>query len=285
MMYAFLTGGGGVLERMSAILAEAFDVPAADIDVSDASELESRNWDALVTCEYEFIAGDLQWSLSIYAAEEVKHQLSEADLALHVARRLDVPVFFAWRGEVPWIRRVALPDGGLTLARVAEQDDQPGFYVEAAEAPIAGLPDVRVMHLPEVVRAFGIPTPVTDAVAPRGVGDTQERIRGLLVNWERLCVRLRSNWPPNNWYSAAMYKEDLEYRDSLDVLLRDLPETEREKFGEALRELDSQYRELTIDDGGQAVGALGSNAVDLAGRAWYWRRRPQVLPWASGEPR
>jgi hypothetical protein len=281
MMYAFLAGGDGVLERMSAILAEVFDVPAADTDVSAASEMESRNWDAVVTCEYEPLAGDLPWSLSVYAAEEVKQRPSEEQLALFVARRLGAPVFFEWSGEVPWFRSVALPDGGLTLARVAERDDQPGFFVEAAEAPIAGLPHVPVTHFPEVVRAFEIPTPVADAVAPRGVDGTKDRIRGLLVNWERLCVRMRSQWPPSNWYSVAMYREDLQYRDRLDALLEELPETERGRVGEALRRLDALYRELTIEDGGQAIGVVEQNVGDLAGRAWYWHRRPRALPWAS----
>ncbi|MER6129725.1 hypothetical protein ABT173_45655 [Streptomyces sp. NPDC001795] len=285
MMYIFLTTGDTVPEEMPRILAGAFGVQVVETDVSDSSELESRNWDAMVTCEYEHLAGDLRWSLNIYAAEEVEQQPSEEHLARHLAQQLGRPVFFTWNGGLPWIRRVALPEGGLTLARVAEPDDEKtGFSVEAAEAPISGIPPVPVTHFPEVVRAFEIPTPATDAVVPREASEEQNKVRGLLVNWERLCVRMRSNWPPSGWYSAALYQEDLEYRDELETFLKGLPDhDQRQRVGEVLGELDAHYRELTIADEGRALAAaLGQEAADLAGRSWYWHRCPQPLPWVEG---
>lgn len=284
MMYIFLTIGDVVPEGMPRILAEAFGVQEAETDVSDSSELELRSWDAVVSCEYERLAGDLPWSLNIYAADEVHRQPSEEQLARHLAQQLGSPVFFAWSGGLPWIRAVALPEGGLTLARIAEPDDEKaGFSVEAAEAPISGLPNVPVIHFPEVVRAFDIPTPTTDVVVSRGASEDQKEVRGLLVNWERLCVRMRSNWPPGGWYSAALYREDLEYRDELEVLLGSHPcDEQQQKIGEVLRELDAQYRDLTVADGGRALSAaLGEEPADLATRSWYWHRRPQPLPWAK----
>jgi hypothetical protein len=283
MMYTFLIAGDAIPKDMPRILAESFGVQVAETDVSDSSELESRNWDAVVTCEYEPFAGDLRRSLDIYAAEEVERQPSEEQLALDLARQIGVAVFFTWNGAVPWIRQVALPEGGLTLARVVESDgENSGFSVEAAEAPIVGFPHVPVTHFPEVVRAFEIPTPVTDAVVPRESDEEQRKVRGLLVNWERLCARMRSGWPPSGWYSAAMYQEDLEYRDELETFLKSLPDGEQYKVGEALRELDAQYRELTIEDGGRALSAaLGREAAGLDSMSWYWRRCPQPLPWVT----
>jgi hypothetical protein len=283
MMYAFLVAADAIPKETPSILAEAFGVQVAETDVSDSSELESRNWDAVVTCETEPLAGDLRWSLEIYAAEEVKQQPAEEQLARHLAQQLGIAVFFAWNGEVPWIRQVALPTGGLTLARVvAAEDEESGFSVEAAEAPIPGIPQVSVAHLPEVVRAFEILTPVTDAVVPRDSVGKQKEIRGLLVNWERLCTRMRSGWPPSGWYSAAMYQEDLEYRDELQALLDGWSDVDQYGISEALRELDSQYRELTIEDGGRALSAaLRRDVGGPAAMSWYWRRRPQPLPWAG----
>jgi hypothetical protein len=146
MMYMFLIAGDAIPNGMPRVLAEAFGVLVAETDVSDSSELESRNWDAVVTCEYEAHAGDLRLSLDICAADEVERQPSEAQLALELAQRLGVAVFSGWNGGLPWIRQVALPDGGVTLARVVEADGKhPGFFVEAAEAPI-GRNAPRVGH-------------------------------------------------------------------------------------------------------------------------------------------
>jgi hypothetical protein len=286
MMYAFLITGDAIPNDMSRVLGQAFRVQVAETDVSDSSEVESRNWDAVVTCEYESLVGDLRWSLTVYAAEEVEQQPSEEQLAIYLAQQLGTVVLFSWNGGLPWIRRVALPAGGLTLARVVESnDDKTGFSLEATEAPIPEFPHLPVTYLPEVVRAFDIETPVTDARMPRtsdGRDEKQQEARGLLVNWERLCARMRSGWPPSGWYSAAMYQEDLEYRDELEGLLESLPRAQQDRIGEAPRELDAQYRELTTEDGGRALSAaLGREAADLVGLPWYWHRSPQRLPWVT----
>ncbi|MFD8615087.1 pentapeptide repeat-containing protein [Streptomyces sp. NPDC059631] len=204
-----------------------------------------------------------------------------------VPGRLRVPVFHTWDGGLPWINRVALPGGGVTLARVAEPGGpEAGFSVEAAEAPITGMPHVPVLHLPEVVRAFPVPTPLTDAVLPMGaVSGPERRARGALAAWERLCVRLQSGWPPRGWYSAALYAEDLAWRDTLAAALADLPDGLRREATGLLRELDGEYRASTLNDAGHALAAAlrteGFTAAPPPGRAWYWNRRPRYLPWAE----
>ena len=281
MTYSLLTIDGKVIKAMPQILAEAFDVQPSETDVSPSSELESRNWDALVTCEYEAVAGDLAWSLLIHAAREVEQQPSEEELASLLSQRLQTPVFFPWGGGLPWIRRVATPDGGFTLARVTESDDErASLAVEAAESLIPGFPALPVTHFPEVVRALAIPTPVTDAVVPPTPTSEDGKLRGLLVNWERLSSRMRSGWPPADWYSPAMYQEDLELRDLLTAHVAHLATHEEPKIDDCLSMLDAQYRDLTVEDRGSALAnALGYVETYLANRPWYWQRRPNLLPW------
>ena len=117
-MYHLMVRSSDAPTRLPVILAEAFHVALAQTDVSAESEWEDRNWDAVLTCEYERLQGDLMWSFSIYAANEVEHRPTEEELALSVAQGLSVPVFTSWDARFPWIRRVALPDGAFTLARV-----------------------------------------------------------------------------------------------------------------------------------------------------------------------
>jgi uncharacterized protein YjbI with pentapeptide repeats len=165
---------GDVPRRLSALLAEAFRVSLEQTDVSAASEVEDRNWDAVVTCDYEPLEGDLSWSLDIYAADGVGHRPTEAELASSVARTLTSPVFFSWDPAFPWVRRAALPDGGLTLARVPQpHDDSHAYVVDAAESAIPGFPGVAVTRFPEALHVYG----------PRS--------------------RPRADWPPDPWFPAA----------------------------------------------------------------------------------
>ncbi|MEV5983960.1 hypothetical protein AB0L85_02970 [Streptomyces sp. NPDC052051] len=281
MMYGFLTAADGVPGAVPGILADAFGVQVSEIDVSEISELESRNWDALVTCEYEQVEGDLPWSLSIYKANEVAENPSEDELAILLSKGLDAPVFYGWSGELPWIRRVAQPDGGITLARLDESNgDGTGFSVQAAESSLTGFPNVPVENFPEVVRALDIPTPVTDSAVPAGMGEGLERVRSLLANWERLCIRMRSNWPPSGWYSAEMYQEDLKLRDQLEVIPK--ASSEADQIRNSLAVLDSQYREMSVEDHGHALSAaLEEQIAVVQDKAWYWQRCPVVLPWAG----
>lgn len=156
MMHHLMVHVSDAPTRLPLILAEAFRVTREQTDVSVTSELENRNWDAVVTCEYELMQGDLSWSLEICATGEVQHRPTEDELASFVARRLKSPVFFSWHPGFHWIRRVALPDGGLTLARVLQpRDDSPAYLVDAAESAVPGFPDVLVTRFPEALHVYG----------------------------------------------------------------------------------------------------------------------------------
>ncbi|MEU6323894.1 hypothetical protein [Streptomyces sp. NPDC047009] len=121
---------------------------------------------------------------------------------------------------------------------------------------------------------------MTDSVVPLGTSGELESVRGLLVIWERLCIRMRSDWPPSGWYSAEMYQEDLKLGDQLEVMLKEFPETDR--ITAAASAPDAQYRGLSVEDRGSILcAALEEEVIEVGGRPWYWQRRPAVLPWAG----
>jgi hypothetical protein len=281
-MYHLMVRATDAPARLPVILAEVFRVTLAQTDVSAASEWEDRNWDAVVTCEYERLQGDLGWSLSIYAANEVDHRPAEEELASSVAQRLSTPVFIAWDARFPWIRRAALPDGGFTLARVLQpEDDSSAYVVDATESRIPDFPNASVTQFPESVRAYRLPTPITDSVEKTELGGGEPDFISLLRNWERLCSRLRSECPPRGWFPADLYREDLEYRDRLEKAIDRLSsETAACTARDALTQLDEVYQRFTLDDGGMALSsALGKGFTGFLSLPWYWRRRPLVLPW------
>jgi hypothetical protein len=147
-MYHLMLRAEDAPSRLPAVLADEFRVRSAETDVSAGSEWEDRNWDAVVTCEYERLRGDLTWSLTVYAADSVQRRPSEEDLASAVARRLSSSVFVEWDARFPWIRRVALPAGGHTLARVTQpEEDGAGYSVDAAESALPDFPHVPVTPL------------------------------------------------------------------------------------------------------------------------------------------
>jgi hypothetical protein len=286
-MYSYLTNGTGVPDSIPELLSEAFRLKTGEVDVSESSEWEDRNWDARVTCEYTESEVGLRWSLTIYAADDVEHQPSEGELGLMLALRLSASVFFEWDRRIPWVRQVALADGRFTLARVTGTDQESAeLSVTAAEAPLPDFPGCPVTHFPEVVRLHGLPTPVTDSLAsPEETGQLGD-LRGLLVNWERLCVRMTTGWPPGGWYSTALYREDLELRDQLEAGTKDLPASESQRLTAALRGLDDVYRAATVDDQGVWLStSLHQGRDGWPDRPWYWQRRPAALRLVHGGTR
>ncbi|MFD6973265.1 hypothetical protein [Streptomyces sp. NPDC059949] len=283
-MYGLLAAGQADPEVMARVLAEAFGVPLSSVDVSPASEMENRNWDATVTCEYEDFSGDLACRLSVYGAEEVTPQPSEDDLAALLAPELGTPVLISW-GNLPWIRKVVTPQGGVTFARVEDLEDEgAGCRVYATEVPVVEFPGARVEGFPEVVRDLPAATPLADGlfpdVDPHGAAG---EIRTLVWGWEALISRMVGGWPPSRWYGAEMYREDLENRDRLGAALTERAPDERAVVGSALVALDARFREFTVDDGGVGLATiLRSEAKDYSSSPWYWRRRPPVPPWVHG---
>lgn len=116
-MYGCFTVEKPEPEGIARVLAAAFGVPLLSVDVSLESEMENRKGDASVTCDYEYLSGDLACNLSVYGAKEVAPQPSEEELTRALARGLDTVVLTSW-GTMPSIRKVVTPQGGTTFARV-----------------------------------------------------------------------------------------------------------------------------------------------------------------------
>lgn len=124
MMCTLLTTGDGVPGRIAPTLAEIFGVPVPEVDVCDAWDLENRNWEASVTCEYMALDGDLSWSLAITAGDTP--HISEEELALAVARSLGVDVIFpSDYPDISWIDRVATPAGEVGYVNTVEEEGEP----------------------------------------------------------------------------------------------------------------------------------------------------------------
>ncbi|WP_405980097.1 hypothetical protein [Streptomyces sp. NBC_00158] len=270
------------------LLAEEFGVPIASVGVSPESEFEDRNWDASVTCDYEFLHGDLACNLTVYAAEEVADQPAEEDLALAFARRLGTPVLTAW-GTMPGIRKVVAPQGATTFARLEPleapedwADIGAGFRVTATERLVPGLEHAPIEGFPEVVREVPAVTPVADGLFPDAPQGTPAfEVRTLVWMWESLVWRMATGWPPAGWYGAGMYREDLEIRDRLSAVIEGLAADERASVVVAMESLDAAFREHTAEDDGHALAvALEKDTGEFASAAWYWHRRPATLPWS-----
>ncbi len=139
-MYGCFTAGKPEPEGVARVLAAAFGVPLLSVDVSPESEMENRKGDASVTCDYEYLSGDLACNLSVYGAKEVVPQPSEEELTRALARGLDTVVLISW-GTMPSIRKVVTPQGGTTFARVEFLEGEgEGCLVTATETALAVFP-------------------------------------------------------------------------------------------------------------------------------------------------
>lgn len=280
LMYSVLVTSPDAPARVAEALSEIFGVPVDRVDVCDMEELDDRNWDAAVSCQYGRLSGDLSWSLSVYATEAAA-QPPEEDLALWLARRLDCPALFPGKETVPSIWLAATADGRVTHAEVEEPEDEDGpWYVRAVEEPVGDFPGARVGPFRSLVRELPIPTPVAEGQDAATSDGPLREIYYLLVSWERLTVRMSTGWPPSHWYPADLYRDDLAVRDRLAEAVTALPDRERQVLSRALDLLDDHYRRHTYDDAGTALLlALGEQADAFASRPWYWHRRPEPTPW------
>ncbi|MFI5641434.1 hypothetical protein ACIA8H_29005 [Streptomyces goshikiensis] len=255
------------------------------MDVSLESEMENRNGDESVTCDYEYLSGDLACNLSVYGAKEVAPQPSEEELTRALARGLDTVVLTSW-GTMPWIRKVVTPQGGTTFARVEFLEGEgEGCLVTAMETALPAFPQAAVERFPEVVRGFPVDTPLADGLlAGADRNSPAGDVRDLVWAWEALIARMAAHWSPSDWYGAAMYQEDLENRDRLAAAVEALPTDERAHAAAVVESLDAAFREGTVDDAGRALAAgLESGSEGFASAPWYWHRRPIALPWETQE--
>lgn len=296
MNYKLLIAGCMEHPRLRTLLAKQFAVQEADVDLADPDEVpvDARNWQAIVNCEYSRLYGDLNWSLDIWVVDGLPQLPTEAELATCLAEQLGTVVLYPAPEPLPSAYWLAAPGGVLTRARLYPVDEVENAYrIDAVEQAVPLLPQVTPARIPEVIRENRPPAPLAE--------DFESRLRALdeevletgspswyactrLYNWERLAVRMTTGWPPSGWYPAEYYAENLELRDLLSTLSTQLHEDVREGFTTTLSRIDEQYREATEDDRGKALSqALGESQVTLSLRAWWWLRRPHVLPWDNQE--
>ncbi|MFE3885321.1 hypothetical protein ACFXPQ_20845 [Streptomyces lydicus] len=288
---------------MAEALAAIFQVPAKEVDVVDADGgQEDRYWDALASCEYSCVQGNVSLSLDIYAQDAVEQQPSEAEFSAALARQLDTPVLYPPQESAISAHWLVTPEGLVTRARLTEADDEePMFTVTAIEEFVDRLPDVPVKRLPEVVREQKITTPLADSFAESfqsltdgGNGADCSAVTADVVQvariaesylgaWEKLSRRAENGWMPSGWYPLEFYREVLGYRDDIEGYLRQLPENVATLYRRYLDKVDSLYQELTVEDKEHVIaGDQGEPVTHLTQKAWWWHRRPEPMPWSKG---
>lgn len=277
------------VDRLRTVLADSFGLPPANVNVAAADERDDHHWEAAVACAYERTLGDLTWYLEVVSGDELPASPSEQQLATTLAEGLGQAVVFSADTLPPSAHWLAAPGGLLTRARIYEVDEagEDGFtrfVIDAVGHKVTGLPQLRVQRQPEVIREHRVPTPVSDRftawLADRSetgashLGSAEWYARTRLSAWEALTVRMAWNWPPDGWYPTEYYQQDLETRDDLDHVPDQVDRDVAERFAEALAEVDRAFRDATVDD--EAPGVASAQA---ALRGWWWRRRPEPLPW------
>jgi hypothetical protein len=310
--YGFLIFGELDRGRLTVALAEMLSLPVESVDVGDEGD-DDRHWEAPVSCTVTPLAGDLHWHLDIYLSNTFLAPPPESVAAAWVSARLRTVVAYPAAPSPPSAYWLVGPDGRRTRARIYEEDSAlaPVYRIDAVEHPLAVLPGLPVAALPEVIRSYRMPTAVTDrlreqwqpwlaayeeaaagparpAAAAKAVRDTVTRLGA----WEGMVTRLVEGWPPDSWYPAEYYWEDLATRDELAAVADSLPEPARDELRQALAEVDRRFAEATEDDGGQALAAetgpvpVGSSDPSEHGDRWWWSRIPHPVPWrdAPGRP-
>ncbi|HEX6497767.1 MAG TPA: hypothetical protein VF054_01895 [Micromonosporaceae bacterium] len=281
---------------LAVALAEIAAVPVDMVDVADVGST-GRNWDAAVSCVYEPTTGHVSWMLDIHLTDAVQSPPTEAATAAHLAERLAAPVLYPAESSPPSAYWLAAPGGLVARARVYTLDDgdRPEFTIDAVDVPVPSLPAVPVVAQPEVIREHRVSTPVADAldawlaaippdqVAGHGVWFARTRLGA----WESLTARMASGWPPDGWYPAEYYREDLETRDQLATAVEALLPGLADPFGAALARVDDAFRASTreVGDPDQVAEALGAGKIGSGSRGWWWRRVPEPEPWRHGRSR
>ncbi|WP_329177333.1 hypothetical protein [Streptomyces sp. NBC_01477] len=275
-------------------LAECFRLPVHDVDVADENaDQNARNWDAPVLCGMHAVRGDVRTSLDIYAQDSVQPQPSERDLAAALARILGRSVLYPAEPFPPSAYWVAAADGTVTRARLIDPDDEtPGYRVDAVEAPVADLPNAQVTRLPEIVREQRKPTPVSGRLATSldALGACRTDETGSLYwmtvtrleAWEQLVQTMTDGWTPAGWYPADLYVENLRMRDKVETLQQQLPQQEAELLEAAMEPLDRRFIKMTVPDPAwylELDRQKGLEVPDEDDIGWWWRRRPEPLPW------
>lgn len=169
MNYGFWIYGELDRKRLAAALAEMLSLPEGSVDVGEDGD-EDRRWEAPVSCTVTPLLGELHWHLDIYVSDVVPGPPPESAAGLWLAGRLRTVVAYQALPFPPSAFWLVAPDGTRTRARVYEQDsgDTPSYRIDAVERPFPALPGLRVAALPEVIREYRMPTPVTDRLRAGG---------------------------------------------------------------------------------------------------------------------
>ena len=288
MMYNLLVAGRVEPHTLATVLSSTFQLSVEDVDVADyLGDVDRRNWEAAVSCEYSALRGDLSWALEIYAQKSVSDPPSESVLAQHVATATEVVVLFPAMEHLPSAYWAATPEETVTRVRLYESDDEdPVYVVDAVEIPVRQFPNAKVMRIPEVVRELSIPTPITESfreqlpahfLAEQG---PERELSDCLAAWEMLVAHMASGWAGSGWCPPDMYRRRLAARDGLTMFPDHLPSAAVTVLRQGLQRLDSTYAHLTTEDPqGSLIGLL--LGAEARGRqlGWWWYRRPEPLPW------
>ncbi|MEV0276323.1 hypothetical protein AB0I22_08065 [Streptomyces sp. NPDC050610] len=300
MTYNLLTVDAVSPETMAVALAGCLGIAAGDVEVADPDgDPDLRNWDAPVSCEYRAVHGDVAWSLDIYVQDEAADQPLEPEVAARFAKATATTVLFPAEEAPPSAYWAVTPEGLLTRARLELSDEEPPLHeITAVEAAVPQLPKAVVTRFAEIVREQKPATPVAEAFAATveqvrqaasglaryslddGIGSPIWSAKDNLTVWERFVRQLESGWAPSGWYPADLYRERLEARDELAGIGARLPHEVAEPLGKALTELDSRFAAATEEDlSGSLRRELSGPSADQAAVGWWWRRRPEPVPW------
>ncbi|WP_274911325.1 hypothetical protein [Streptomyces sp. WZ-12] len=303
MTYNLLTVNQLLPGEIAEALATCFRVPVESVDVADADgDQDARNWDAAVLCDYSQLRGDLALSLDIDIQNWVPERPAEADLALALSIKSGSVVLYPAEEKIPSAYWAVTPEPLVTRARLVQSDEEVvHFRVDAVEEPVAGLPNAQVMQLPEILAAQTIPTPATgqfvavveklreshDAEASGQLEDKPGtliyEVRTSLFLWERMVRRMESGWRPGGKYPIDLYRKDLALRDELAQLVKIAPPVTREALADSIQKLDDVLARCTVqDEDGLVIGRPSGAHTEQAERGWWWRRRPDPMPWAAG---
>jgi hypothetical protein len=215
------------------------------VDVCDVDgDQEARRWNAPVLCTYRVLPlGDLALELEVQVEVEdgTSGTWDEAALAQGLAARTATSVLYPSPDlELDSAYRVATADGRDVRCRLEaiDSDEDTTYRVEAVEEPVPDLPGATVEPLPEVLDNEPLPTPLSDAFLD----------------------------PPGR-YREDLLKRDLEARDNLDRLSREMGAPHAEALRSTLTRLDRIYRDHTLPGPGQHM------------ERWWWHQRLKRAPW------
>jgi hypothetical protein len=277
MTYDLLLAGDFDRVTLAGALADLTGVTADAVDIADR-DAEDRIWDSPVLCTYEPVGGDLSWLLDIYIGAGAAPEPDVSVAAQLIATRLGTPVLWAAQESLPSAYWLVTPDGTRTRARLYDDadNDVAAYRLDAVERPVPLLPSVRVEPLPEVIREHRVPTPVTDelsawlaeedVVLPEGSQDAVRQAGIYLAVWEQLTERIAAGWPPDGWYPADFYRDDLTARDQLETAFTRLPAAATGRFRWAIGRVDEKFKTLTHPTTTPPVSG---------GDAWWWQRVPE----------